>query len=605
MKCWIIIIIVLLSNAQLLLGQSTADSVQQLQSVEISAERIETPFSQSARAITIMTQRDIKALPVQNIAEILNFMPGVDIRQRGPQGVQADVGIRGGSFDQTLVLINGVRMSDPQTGHHLLNLVVQPEQIERIEVLKGPGTRIYGPNAFAGAINIVTKPGDKKGVGGTLSGGQHGLYNTNVALHLPIGAWKQSLAVGVSGSDGYRYNTDFSIGNAFYDAALQKGNSRFYTMAGYNQRAFGANGFYASEDFKEQYEETKTLFGAAGWQYNNDNLRSDLRAYFRQHEDNYFFIRSNPTVASNAHQTRVGGIEWNASKVGKFGTAGFGLEYRSEQIESSNLGNHQRHIAGAYADYRLSGTHWQLTPGFYLNGISDYGWRMYPGVDLALFPMKGLTVFGSLAQSFRVPTYTDLYYFGPTNIGNADLLPEQAWTYELGSRFFYKNWLFSAAYFVRDASRVIEWVRPNSMTPWQANNFIELVTQGVETEAQYTTSKGLIRMIKFGYTYIDAGFNILQGFESRYILENLRHQFVGSVAMHLPYNFKASIGLRVFERVNRAETFAVSDIQIEKPIHKHGSLFVQTTNLFNTPYREIGTVPMPGRWVRGGIRFQF
>jgi iron complex outermembrane receptor protein len=111
-------------------------------------------------------------------------------------------------------------------------------------------------------------------------------------------------------------------------------------------------------------------------------------------------------------------------------------------------------------------------------------------------------------------------------------------------------------------------------------------------------------MLKVGYTYIDAGFNILQGFESRYILENLRHQYVANLALQLPYQFKASVGLRVFERMNQAETFGVCDIQLERPIHKKGSLFLQTTNLFNTPYREIGTVPMPGRWIRGGLRFQ-
>lgn len=605
MKKWIGIALFVFVTVDKTHSQITVDAKQELEGIEISAARIETPFSQSARSITIMTQREIKVLPVQNVAEILSYMPGVDIRQRGPQGVQADVGIRGGSFDQTLVLINGMRMSDPQTGHHLLNLVVQPEQIERIEVLKGPGTRIYGPNAFAGAINIITKPGDKKGVSGTLSGGQNSLYNTNFALHLPIGAWKQSLAVGFTGAEGYRHNTDYEMSNVFYDAAIQQGKSRFYTMAGYNQRAFGANGFYASEAFTEQYEETSTLFGAAGWKWTGNRWRSDLRTYFRQHQDDYFFNRSNPTLFHNAHQTRVGGIEWNGSAVGKHGTAGFGAEYRAEQIASSNLGNHQRNTAGVYADYRLTGAKWQLTPGLYLNGISDYGWRMYPGIDMAVFPFKGLNIYGSLAQSFRVPTYTDLYYFGPSNIGNASLLPEQAWTYELGSRYFYKHWLMSAAYFVRDASRIIEWVRPDAMTPWQANNFIALVTKGFETEVQYSKSKGVVRMLKLGYTYIDAGFNILQGFESRYILENLRHQYVGAVALQLPYKFKASIALRVFERMNKRETFAVSDIQLERPIHDKGSLFVQTTNLFNTPYREIGTVPMPGRWVRGGLRFGF
>lgn len=160
---WMILGAALLA-CQIAVAQSQRDSSFWLQNVEISGERIQTPFSQTARSMSILGKREIQQLPAQQLAEVLAYVPGIDIRQRGPQGVQADVGIRGGSFDQTLVLLNGIRLSDPQTGHHLLNLVVQPDQIERIEVLKGPGTRIYGSNAFAGAINIITRPGSERGL---------------------------------------------------------------------------------------------------------------------------------------------------------------------------------------------------------------------------------------------------------------------------------------------------------------------------------------------------------------------------------------------------------------------------------------------------------
>ena len=580
------------------------DTTIALQDVEIAGERIQTRFSQSARSMDILQRSDIEQLPVQNVAEILSYVPGVDNRQRGPQGVQADVGIRGGSFDQTLVLLNGIKLSDPQTGHHLLNLVVHPDQIERIEVLKGPGTRIYGPNAFAGAINIITKPGAQKGLSGSLSGGQHGLYQGNIALHLPVGKWQQTLSAGLNGASGYRFNADFSMANVFYDAQRQLGIHKIYTMAGYNQRAFGANGFYANENFKDQFEKTKTIFAAAGWKMGEGNWKSDLRSYYRQHEDDYFFNRQRPSDFHNHHISRVGGVEWNGSIDNAFGTSAFGAEWRYESIVSSNLGIHQRQIGGFYGEHRLSGKKWQLTPGIYLNGISDYGWRAYPGVDMAFFPAKGLNLYANLAQSFRVPTYTDLYYQSPANLGNPNLLPEQAWTYEIGSRYFYKAFLLSGAVFVRDASRLIEWVRPDALSPWQANNFIEVVSRGAEAELQFKRSKGLLRSARIGYTYINAGFAVQSGLQSRYILENLRHQMVLAAVLQLPAKIQASATLRIFERMNQNEAFAISDVQLSRKLWKQGELFVQATNVFNTPYREIGTVPMPGRWMRLGLRFR-
>ncbi|MFN3529747.1 MAG: TonB-dependent receptor plug domain-containing protein [Bacteroidia bacterium] len=585
-------------------AQQKIDSIQQLQHVEIAAERIETSFSQSARSISMISAQEIAQLPVQNVAEVLTYVPGVDIRQRGPQGVQADVGIRGGAFDQTLILINGVRMSDPQTGHHVMNLVVQPELIERIEVLKGPGTRIYGPNAFAGAINIITKSPDKKGLSANLSGGQHGLYHTHLAVHMPVGKWKQTLSGGLSGSEGYRFNTDFSMGNLFYQGGLHWGAHKLQLMAGYNQRAFGANGFYANENFSDQYEETNTLVTAISWQYAVDSFKSDVRVYHRRHEDDYFFLRHQPDFFHNHHISNSSGMEWQASKTHTYGISGWGAELRQEQIISSNLGNHQRSWFGLFADHRFSGKKWQLTPGIYLNAISELGWRAYPGIDLAFFPVKGLNFYANAGQSFRLPTYTDLYYVGPANLGNPELLPEQAWTYELGSRYFYKSWMWSSAFFVRDANRLIEWVRADMVSPWQANNFIEVVSKGIETEWQWRSQKGVFRQIRLGYTYIESGFSVMPGFESRYVLENLRHQFQSNVVMAFGDKNRLTLGLRAFERVNRAETFAIADLQAEHDLHKKGSIYLQATNFFNTPYREIGTVPMPGRWLRIGLRFR-
>jgi iron complex outermembrane receptor protein len=139
-------------------------TIIELSDVIITENRMQTPFSESARSMYVITKSQLASLPVQSVAEALTYVPGVDIRQRGPMGIQTDIGIRGGTFDQTLILINGVKVSDPQTGHHSFNLPLNLDNIERIEVLKGQGARIYGQNAFNGAINIITKVPEKKAV---------------------------------------------------------------------------------------------------------------------------------------------------------------------------------------------------------------------------------------------------------------------------------------------------------------------------------------------------------------------------------------------------------------------------------------------------------
>ncbi len=216
------LLIILAFTPSFIKGQT--DTLISLNQVVIMADRLATPFSMSARSIQLLTKEDISQLPANQIAEILTYLPGLDVRQRGPQGVQADLSIRGGSFDQSLVLINGIKLSDPQTGHHLLNLVLQPEQIERIEVLKGPGTRIYGPNAFSGAVNIITRVPENKQLSGTLSLGEYGLKRADITLSLPFSKWKQTLSGGLSQGNGYRYNTDYKQQNILYQSQLNTKN---------------------------------------------------------------------------------------------------------------------------------------------------------------------------------------------------------------------------------------------------------------------------------------------------------------------------------------------------------------------------------------------
>lgn len=148
-------ILFFLAGLGLMLSQE--DQTENLNEVILNTDRIELPFSEQSRTIQVITKMDIQKSAATNLTELLQQVTGVDVRQRGVEGMQADLYIRGGSFDQTLVLIDGIKTENPQTGHHTMNMMIPLENIERIEIIKGPAARIYGQNAFTGAINIVTK----------------------------------------------------------------------------------------------------------------------------------------------------------------------------------------------------------------------------------------------------------------------------------------------------------------------------------------------------------------------------------------------------------------------------------------------------------------
>ena len=128
-----------------------------IEEIEVHGLRSPDIYSRESRLVEVITRQKIGSLPAENINSLLKYISGVDVRQRGAEGIQTDISLRGGTFDQVMVLLNGINITDSQTGHHNFNLPVSLQQVERIEVLKGPASRIYGPNAFSGAINIVTK----------------------------------------------------------------------------------------------------------------------------------------------------------------------------------------------------------------------------------------------------------------------------------------------------------------------------------------------------------------------------------------------------------------------------------------------------------------
>ncbi len=578
------------------------DTIIQIPDLKISDQRIQMPFSQANRTIHFLTRQDIDRLPVQSISEALAFLPGVDIRNRGIKGSQADISLRGSTFEQVLVMINGVKINDPQTGHHALNIPVPLESVERIEVLKGPGSRRYGQNSLAGAINIITRIPYVPQSTFRLEGGSYGTIRGSAATTFGQEKFRQMFNISHIRSDGYRYNTDLKTTQLFYQNEWNTDYGKWEVLAGHADRKFGANGFYASPTYIDQYEEIETSNAHVGFSKIGNQWHIKPTVYWRRNQDEYLLVRGQPEVYRNLHTTNTLGAEVQSGYSSRLGLTGIGLEFRSLEIESNNLGDHQRQEMALFLEHRWESGKFSVTPGFNVNYFSGFGTFFYPGIDVGFAMTNTWSLYANAGQTYRIPTYTDLYYVGPTNIGNENLEPEEAMTYEAGVKFMGSRYFLSAAYYLRDSRNLIDWVKDREEDPWKPENFYHAQIQGFEVENRYRFPTNDLRLahLKVFYTYVDASLvNSDQSNFSRYALDNLRHQALVQLDGQVTDRLNYSVTGRYLDRVN-LDDYALLDAQFQYQLSKM-QIWFQVNNITNEKYTETSGVPMPGRWYNGGL----
>ena len=590
---------ILTANAQ----QDT--TTQKLEEVLIQENRIQLPFSKQNRSLVVLDRRQLEVSPAKSLNEALSFVPGVDVRQRGVAGVQADIGIRGGSFEQTLLLINGIKLSDPQTGHHLMNIPIPLVGIDRVEVLKGPASRIFGQNAFTGAVNVITRLSSTPSLRVQSYLGDFGSKGISAAASLPVGNYRQQLSFSSDASDGHWYNSDYRVRNLFYEGGAQLNSSHeIRGMVGYTDRTFGANGFYTSA-FPDQWESIQTKLTALSHTYKKGRVQLLSRAYWRENEDEFRLRRTDPAFFQNNHTSTVTALETHGTYSSKLGVTGVGLELRREAIVSSNLGDHSRELVGVFAEQFVSiGKKGEVRGGLYSTYYSEYGWKHFPGVELGYQVSPTLRVFSGAGSSFRIPTYTDLYYRGPTNVGNPDLKPEEAFSLELGAKWSKTNWRVELVLFNRASENLIEWTRGTSREPWKPQNFTSVNFQGVESSLVYQWNSGTrpiaIKEFQLAYNYIHASLEQVPGLESRYALTALRHQLISGLLLGLGKKVEWNTKLRYVERISM-DPYLVIDTRVDYNRLGMLGIFGEVSNLGDADYIEAGTVQMPGRWFRAGV----
>lgn len=619
------------------------DSTQiQLQDVTVTANIQQTEIRKTARNVTVITAKDIEKSPVKTIDGILQYALNIDVRTRSPFGVQTDVSIRGGHYDQTLVLVDGVKMNDPQTGHHTFNLPFSVDMIEKIEILQGGASRVFGPSAFSGVINIITKKNLDNQLRLNIGGGQHGLYQLNAGGSLNTKIQNTVFSVEKIASDGYAQNTAFDRKNAYLKSIFNLGKtSTFSVQGGWLSNKFGASNFYHPKFYK-QYEEISSQFLIGQFVHNFSNkFQSNLTYSYRKHNDMYDFDNYRTTKPSsvNYHQTDVNDIEWKNRWINSWGISSFGLEWRKEAVISNRLGEKlvsPKEIEGVYGQFYTnaktrnnSSAYFEhlkkyekltLVVGTMYNINSQFGNDWFPGADVSYTLNSKNSIYASANRSLRFPTFTEMYLNSSTVVADPNIKPEVAWTYEIGTKRFANFSNYTISVFLRNMGSAIDKIkRPEKAIPTM-ENINGLKSYGFEAAYQLKIADFLanhsyfLQKINLNYAYLWAN-KKEEGFQSFYTLNYLRHKLSAGTSFYLTQHLSFDIWYTFKKRMGQYQWDANTAPQNYKAVHlidarlqyskNNFRAFVDCNNLLNYEYFEHGFVEQPRRWISTGISYVF
>ena len=570
--------------------------------VVVTATRVPVDLVQAARTIDVITVRDLERIPMRSIQDALVLVPGVDLRTRGPFGAQADISTRGGSFEQTAVLLDGMRLTDAQTGHHQLNLPLAPYDLDRIEVVKGGASRLFGPGAMDGVVNLVPRTPASSSMRASLLGGDFGYVEARLSGALRTGDVVNSVSAQRVQHNGYRRSSDLALTSALLTGSLNGDSARLSWIGGVVDKAFGA-GLYYTPRFPDAWERTVTWLGGLKGQMTFDPVWSTtVMGLVRVNSDEFLLDRNNPSFYRNTHTTYATTL--TALTTAQWERVGLtlGVEGGTDRITSSNLGDHDRVRGGVSAELRGALTEEiSATLGGNLIAFSDrtpgYGF----GADVQWRLTEFERVFATVNRSYRIPTYTDLYYRDPTTRGNAALRPEFAITAEIGASTRVESVDLRGSVFYRDGQDLIDYVlREDGL--YYAENIEHVRFTGVEAgPTAFVTrwwSSSPLTMLRWTVNY--ASVESAATAETRYTRDQLRWQSIVRADVALPAEIYATFTLRFVERYTDRVMRSVGDLRFYRTFGVT-RFIIEASNLWSTSMVEVGWVPIAPRWFRAGI----
>ena len=575
--------------------------------VVVEGTRVPAALPGAVRDVSVLDAADAARVPVLAPAELLALAPAVAVDQRQRYGTQADLSIRGSSFEQVQVLLDGMDVGDPQTGHHAMDLPLTLDDIARLEVLPGHGSLLYGAGAFGGVVDVTPRaPSAQAGGALALMGGGAGTRGGRLRLEtgegelggLDVGGW-------VSGSrfetDGDRPGTDAD--NRIFTArsVAHDDDTRLDLLAGFARRSFGAPDFYAPYP---SWERTETRFVGLGLQQAlSDRVVIEQRLHGRRHDDRFVLLRDSPDVYANDHRTRRAATDTRvAIDAGHGLTVAMALDGAYEDIDSQGvrsgvagpaLGVHDRRRAGGAVEFGWRGGGWRCLADLRRDVWSDGRPVTSRSAAVHWWADSALELRASAGSVLRVPTFTELYYTDPVNVGNAGLAPERGWTWDAGAAVRRGPWTLDWSVFDRYENDLIDWVRPANAPeePWRVRNIASGRTRGWTATYRVATPRGDV--LALTHTYLETSRSLPGDLVSKYGLTVPRQLLAASATARL--SPLASLTGVVRERsLDAGGSSVVVDLR-GRLQRDSWSLDLDVANLLDRYYEEVPGVPLPGR----------
>ena len=627
--------------------QHDQENLYELEEVEVTSSRAPLTLGQSARLVTVLDREAIATASAQSVNDLLKLAAGVDVRQRGPIGAQTDISVRGGTNEQITILLNGININDPQTGHNTADFPVDISDIERIEVLEGPAGRVYGTSSLVGAINIVTRKADKTSADVHLEAGSFGYVSGGGRVNHLHGKLNNQLSASYTRSDGYSrsqagsLNSDLNILKIFYQGCYDTDDLSLSWHAGLSNKDFGSNTFYSAK-YDDQFEHTFKLFTAVQAE-TKGLLHFKPSIYWNRSHDRFELFRGNEDkVPFNYHRTDVFGINLNSYIDWALGKTAFGAEFRNEDLVSGNLGeplNHLLPIHGTDRQYTLglnrSNLSFHLEHNILLSNFTlsaglvavkntwnEMPFRLYPGIDASWQFARHFKVYTSFNTSLRMPSFTELYYSVGGHKADKYLKPEEMQAYEVGVKYLSEGVRGNVSVYHHHGKNMIDWIRDTRKgddAVWESVNHTKVNSIGVEANLYFDflsllPTQRFMRYVSLAYSYIDQDKDLENYLQSQYALEYLKHKFTAQVVFNLFSHLYLNLSYRYQERMGNYQllsgevkpygSYSLFDARLSWNADKY-KLYVESNNLFNKTYYDYGNVPQPGRWIMAGASYSF
>ncbi|MDB4879567.1 MAG: hypothetical protein JWL60_1013 [Gemmatimonadetes bacterium] len=590
-----------LSLSILLSAAPVASLAAQRPAVPIDTVRVVTraaPSAAATRSVEVVTREDIDRRASRSLAELLAFALGADVQTRSP--AQADLSLRGSTFNQVVVLVDGVRVSDVQSGHYALDLAVPAAMIERIEILRGGGSALYGSDAVGGIVNIVTRR-DGAGTSFAARGGSFGtaaasavVFGQGAGLSLRAGA-------DVDRADGHRPGTDHRVVQLRLGAERDTRAGRVVADLGQGVRRFGAADFYSPFPSEET---TRSSTAAVRLVPASDARRSVAGSlHLRRHGDLFTLKRDDPAFYQNRHVSVEGGGELTArATFGPRLVTAVGVDALEARLRSARLGDHAQTRVGTFGQVTLEAAH-RITVDAALrhDWLSDVDGFLSPSVGLALPLASTVRLRASSSRGFRAATWTERFYADPANVADSTLGVERFVSHEVGVRVLPAPWLLAdVAWFQRHARGLIDWARPAgapATTPWRTRNVASAVYRGVEGMLRVPSLLGTDVTVRASTLRLDS--SVEPGTIGKYALRPLTHSMGATVTAPL-----RALGTLTVDAVHARRTGEAAYLHLNsRLVVPVGGLrlSVEGVNLAGAGYLDGAGKAVAGRSLFGGV----